>query len=588
MRVSRILQLALFLATGPAACVVETPPRFPLREALWVDPDANPLARDPEPYFSGMDADFADQVALRPLSRALAVPLAHEARNVNSLDEVPNSTWFTNRIGWFAMTPAEVARGACRRTPSLDPARGPWLVVAGKSDGGDTGFTIKAPDGHRYLLKLDGRLQPPQKTTGDVVGSRIYYAAGYDTPCNEIVYFPESILQIPSGTKFKTSAGALVPFSVDTLGRLLGNAARRPDGWVRAMASRFIDGKSIGPFRYEGTRPDDPNDVIPHEDRRELRGARLFAAWLDHVDSREQNTLDTVIEEGGRRFVRHHFIDWSDTLGYREPSDALTRRLNIGAGGYLDLDQVFVDFVTLGLLPRPWHHVAPGAEAHAFGYFGSGPFDPRSWRPGYRNPAFIEMTDADALWAARVIARFSDADLAAIVAEARLEDDRAPPYLVRVLAARRDAILRDTFARGSPLAGFAIVRRAPDEPALCFRDLAIAAHVADPVSTYYRVRLRAGERLERELGWIDLHPDLRAPEASCVPLVRGSVRAADVAGAGAPDDDPRRYLVAAIYSSEGPTMRATAGVVVHLVDLGAARGVHLVGIERLTTLDDPP
>ena len=66
-------------------------------------------------------------------------------------------------------------------------------------------------------------------------------------------------------------------------------ALTAPTGSWRAKG---ISGKDIGPFRYYGTRPDDPNDIYPHEHRRELRGMRVFAAWLNHDDSRSINTLD--------------------------------------------------------------------------------------------------------------------------------------------------------------------------------------------------------------------------------------------------------------------------------------------------------
>ena len=50
---------------------------------------------------------------------------------------------------------------------------------------------------------------------------------------------------------------------------------------------------SLRSLRWYETRSDDPNDVIPHEDRREQRGLRLIAAWLNHDDTRAQNTVDS-------------------------------------------------------------------------------------------------------------------------------------------------------------------------------------------------------------------------------------------------------------------------------------------------------
>ena len=62
-----------------------------------------------------------------------------------------------------------------------------------------------------------------------------------------------------------------------------------------------LPGKPLGGFRYHGTRPDDPNDVVPHEHRRELRALKVFAAWTNLVDMKAGNTLDTVMRKRARR-----------------------------------------------------------------------------------------------------------------------------------------------------------------------------------------------------------------------------------------------------------------------------------------------
>ena len=374
--------------------------------------------------------------------------------------------------------------------------------------------------------------------------------------------------------------------------QVLSAGWRDPNGLVRALASRYLAGSPIGPFRYEGTRSGDPNDVIPHERRRELRANRLFSAWIHHWDATENNTLDMMVKENDRTFVRHHMLDWGDSIGDVGgwTWKRLDRRVGIGRSGWLDLDYVFVDFVTLGLYPRPWYRVpTTPSQPETFGYFGTQDFVPSKWRGTLSNPAFDEMTPRDALWAARIIARFSDAHIAAIVKRADL-DDGAATFLTEALMGRRDIILREYLTQSSPLDRFSLTRPGPESAtqSLCFEDLAITTKVSDPGSTMYRAHLHGGARLEQLLGWRQFRPDPAHPSRSCVPLPLNHVRPHDLAGAAAPDDHPLRYAELEIYTNQQPSLQPTSSVVVHLFDLGPRRGFRIVGLERPDVVKDPP
>ncbi|HVZ72908.1 MAG TPA: hypothetical protein VHJ20_11080 [Polyangia bacterium] len=588
-RTSPSLWAAALAALALGSCATDSVRRFPLRDPLWLDPDVHPMAAPPTKTLTTHYADPFDLMAFRPLSRALSVPVDGESIDVNSLDEVPNSSWFENRIGQHPMTAAEIARGACGNAASLDPAAGPWKVVSGKVDGANPGLVIKAPDGQKYLVKLDGLLDTERGTTADVIGSKIYYAAGYHVPCNEIVYFPESVVTVDANAKRKDEHGQDVRLTRADVDLILSGGWRRPDRWIRGMASRYITGAPLGPFRYEGLRADDPNDVVPHEKRRELRASMLFAAWIHHWDAIANNTLDMFVDRPGGKHVVHYILDWGDSLGALWPKERLDQRVGLGRSGYFDFDFVLTDLVTLGLVPRPWYHVSPPPMPETFGYYGTESFVPSKWRPTYANPAFSQMTVRDGLWAARIIARFSDDDVAAIVRSAHMEDASAEAFLTKTLIARRDAILREYLGAHTPLDGFTLERASAGAPqSLCFDDLAIATKVSDPATTMYRMHLHGGPDLDALLGWRQLRPDPARPARTCVPLPFGHARPSDFVVPGARDDDPARYALIEIYSNARPSLHPTASVLVHLYDLGPDRGFRIVGLERPDELRDPP
>ena len=44
---------------------------------------------------------------------------------------------------------------------------------------------------------------------------------------------------------------------------MLARARPGADGTYRVAAGRGLPGTILGGFKYQGTRPDDPNDVVP-------------------------------------------------------------------------------------------------------------------------------------------------------------------------------------------------------------------------------------------------------------------------------------------------------------------------------------
>lgn len=526
-----------------------------------------PFAKAPEEYVSPFAWDGANQIVFRPISRFFAVDPAGAAVNVNAFDEVPDSSWFENRLGRRRpsgpMTATDVARGPCGSEVLDVSARdGAWVIDRGKANGANAGFRVNIPGLGKFMLKVDPPGEPDRATGATAIAARLYHAAGYYAPCDSVVYFRPSILALEPGLTVTDNTGVTRPFDAAALSRVLAGASRR-NGLVRMGASRWLPGKAIGPYRYEGTRDDDPNDVVPHEDRRELRGARLLAAWLNHFDSREQNTMDVFLpantsDAHSPGFVRHYILDLGDSFGSAWKWDEISRRL--GFAYYLDIPYLAEDFVTLGAINRPWERAR--RDGGIFNYFSERDFDPDVWRGGYPNPAFVRMTEGDGAWMARILAHFTD-ELVSVAVDAGQYDEASAGYLKQVLAARRDVILRRYLTRLSPLAHVRIER-----DSLCATDLAEQAHVAVPRAEY-SARFHS-ESAGPGDGLVTALPIVRSEDSYvCVRIPHTASRG------GSPDGDVSRYRVVDIWSS-----RALAPLRAHLYDLGQGRSFRLVGIER--------
>lgn len=439
----RLLTLALIVGCAPKKME-----RFTDTEVVWVDDDRHPIGEEPEEYWSGLAWDAVDQSLFRPMHRGLSLTKGREAANVNAWDEVPDSSWYVNRIGIRPMSHDELAQGGCP-DERLDES-GPWKVTSAKPNGANPGFGITDAQGRGWLMKFDGDEQTEIATTADVTGSRLYHAAGFHVPCNIVVFFDRDIVSVGEGATVEDAYGRERPMTDEDIDTVLAAAHVRQDGRLRGSASLFVDGKPIGPWTYQGTRKDDPNDVIPHQDRRELRGAKLMAAWTNHFDSREQNTLAAYVEAGDSGYIRHYYLDFGDTLGSVWWDFPQSWTMRFGHSYYFDATDILVDYLTLGLLNRPWY----GAEMNSvapIGYFGTQEFEPEHWKPSYPNPSFLRMTDEDGAWMARTISYFDDAALQVVMSEGRMENPVHEAEITRILAERRDRILDHYLLVRSPL-----------------------------------------------------------------------------------------------------------------------------------------
>ena len=156
-----------------------------------------------------------------------------------------------------------------------------------------------------------------------------------------------------------------------------------PTARTASLPARRSAGVRSGHFRYYGTRPDDPNDIFPHEHRRELRGLSVFAAWLNHDDSRSINTLDVLVPEAGRSIVRHYLIDFGSTLGSGSTQAQTTRA---GNEFLWEARPTLVTMLTLGFYVRPWVKVQyrrhPRGRPPRVDVFPAGALEARISQPG--------------------------------------------------------------------------------------------------------------------------------------------------------------------------------------------------------------
>jgi len=444
----------------------------------------DPLTREPATQDAAkvseweidLTIDLATNLFAKPGDSATNV----RAKNINTIDEVPDSGWFTNRILARPLTIDELSRGPLA---GEGPAAGPWTVISPKLAGFAPGFTMTDTGGERWFVSFDADGHPEAATGAIAVANKLFWALGYWQVENHLVTAHREQFVVGDQAVFTPVSGRKRPMETRDLDEVLRRAHRNADGSYRAIASRAVSGRTVGGFKYHGTRPDDPNDVVPHEHRRELRALKVFGAWTNLVDMKAGNTLDTVVVEDGRSVVRHYLQDVGSTFGTGANGP---REYDEGYELLYDAALLRKRLFTLGFFFSPWQTVDYN-ELPSIGRFEGDAFDPPTWQPRVGTAALRQVRSDDTFWAARRVAAFSDEMIRAAVRTGKYSDPAAEALLTDVLIKRRQKIATAYLPAINPVVDVAL----SEDGRLSFSNAAVAAGVATPPESGYRVEWSA-------------------------------------------------------------------------------------------------
>jgi hypothetical protein len=493
--------------------------------------DDDPLWRVPETQDASGAVPFDIELRWDLAYNLFANPARHlprvRAKDVNTVDEVPDSSWFTNRILWRDVSVDEITRG-----PLTDagPAPGPLTVVASKSVGDAPGFVARDARGETWFVTFDARGFPEGATGAMLVANKLFWALGYWQVENYLAAVRPETLVIDENATWRPQSGERRAMRRSDLEQVFRRSHRSADGSYRAVAARALKGKILGGFQYFGTRPDDPNDLVPHEHRRVLRALKVFGAWTNLVDMKAGNTMDVVVPDRGKGVVRHYLQDVGSTFG---ASANGPRAWDEGWNYLYEGDVLWKRLVTLGFYFQPWQ-TASYKDYPGVGRVEGDAFEPRAWKPRVPTAAFLLARDDDNFWAARRVLAFSDELIRAAVKTGRFSDPAAERYLADVIVERRDKIARAYLASVNPLVDFALDATGR----LTFDNAAVRAGVAAPPRGGYTCRWFRFDNLtarSEEIG-VATTMDLGTNAPAGLPVAEGSFVKVQVSALDPPDD----------------------------------------------------
>lgn len=402
--------------------------------------DAPPLTKaddtqsSPVPSESGKFryVEYAVTASVRyPLVDALDTRRKPRSQDVNSVDQVPASAWFTPRLGADNLSPDELVKG-----PEVKGApQAPYTIIKAKTEGNSPGFIIKDARGLKYLIKFDRSEYPGLESTVNYIVNRLYWGFGYHVPEDFIVNFSAEDAKLGEG------------ISQDDVDKVYIFSYASEDGTYRAVASHFIEGKVLGHIAPRGTRKGDINDTISHENRRTLRGLRMFSAWLGNSGFRSDNTLEVYTGEPGQGHTLHYILDFGENFGVHGEEKS---RSWDGFEYFFSFGDTAKTFLTLGIPVKKWEDFKMDPDSK-LGNFETELFEPGKWKETTQFLPIRSSLADDDYWAAKIIAAVKPEHLEALFKHASHPEESYTKAVLDILGKRREKVIAYAFGRVSPL-----------------------------------------------------------------------------------------------------------------------------------------
>ena len=179
------LTLAFMITFAMPSAFAQT---FRTDDPVWIDNDAAVDVKAIAKHKLNDQYDFLIHTFGKPGDRT-----PQRATNINTLGEVPDSSWFQNRHGKTRMSVEDLVRGP--DTGSGPSSDGPWIVIGAKTEGITPGFRIRDSRGDVYFIKFDPPQNPEMATAAEVISTKFFYAMGYNVPENYIAFFTRQQLR---------------------------------------------------------------------------------------------------------------------------------------------------------------------------------------------------------------------------------------------------------------------------------------------------------------------------------------------------------------------------------------------------------